>query len=73
MLPTKAVVDMYICVCQGITDTQIKNAVTEQGVTNMRQLGETLGVAQQCGKCRQIAKSIMDTTIVDESLFKNVG
>lgn len=64
---------MYICVCQGITDTQIKKAVSERGVTDMRQLGDALGVAKQCGKCSQIAQSIMDQAIVDERLFKNVG
>lgn len=64
---------MYICVCQGITDTQIKNAVSQKGVTNMRQLSDVLGVAKQCGKCSQVAQSIMDQAIFDESLFKNVG
>ena len=64
---------MYVCLCLGITDRDIKQAVREQGVGNMRQLRESLGVGGQCGKCVQMAQAIVDNTIVDESLFKEVS
>jgi bacterioferritin-associated ferredoxin len=63
---------MYVCLCHGITDKAIKQAVREDGVGNMRQLKQKLGVATQCGKCAQMAQVIIDTTIMDESLFKEV-
>ena len=64
---------MYVCMCYGITDTAIKRAVTEDGVGNMRQLKEQLQVGSQCGRCIRMAQQIIDSTIIDESLFKDVG
>jgi len=63
---------MYVCLCHGITDKAIKQAVLEDGVGNMRQLKQKLCVGTQCGKCVQMAQSIIDNTIIDESLFKEV-
>ncbi len=63
---------MYVCLCHGITDSAIKKAVVDGGVGNMRQLRETLGVGSQCGKCVKMAQQIIDDTIIDESLFKEV-
>ena len=64
---------MYICLCNGITDKQIKNAVRQEGVGNVRDLKNSLNVGNQCGRCVQMAQDIIDATIVDESLFKDVG
>ena len=63
---------MYVCICHGITDKAIKQAVLEDGVGNMRQLKQKLGAGTQCGKCVHMAKTIIDNTIIDESLFKEV-
>jgi len=63
---------MFVCLCHGITDKAIKQAVLEDGVGNMRQLKQKLGVGTQCGKCIQMAQAIIDSTIIDESLFKEV-
>jgi len=49
---------MYVCLCQGITDGQIRQA-TRQGCANFRELRSRLGVASQCGKCARSAKQIM--------------
>lgn len=64
---------MFVCLCYGITDTQIQNAVTEHGIGNMRELRERLRVGTQCGSCIDMAASIIDKTIVNDSLFKDVG
>lgn len=64
---------MFVCMCYGITDTQIKNAVEQQGVGNMRDLKAKLGVGSQCGSCVDMASAIIDQTIIDETLFKDVG
>ncbi|WP_133470966.1 (2Fe-2S)-binding protein [Paraglaciecola marina] len=63
---------MYVCLCHGITDKAIQQAVREDGVGNMRQLKKKLNVGSQCGKCVQLAQTIIDNTIIDESLFKEV-
>ncbi|MCU7555129.1 bacterioferritin-associated ferredoxin [Alteromonas sp. ASW11-19] len=64
---------MYVCMCYGITDKAIRSAVEEGGVGNMRELRQQLDVGSQCGKCIQMAQQIIDTTIIDETLFRDVG
>jgi bacterioferritin-associated ferredoxin len=64
---------MFVCLCHGITDTQIENAVRTNGVGNLRELKSKLGVGSQCGTCIDMAQDIIDSTIIDDSLFKNVG
>ena len=64
---------MYVCICKGITDHQIKQMVTEEGVGSMRELKKHLAVGSQCGTCVKVAQNIIDATIVDEALFKDVG
>jgi len=63
---------MFVCLCHGITDTQIKEAVRTHDVGNMRMLKSMLGVGSQCGSCIETAQNIIDTTIVDDSMFKEV-
>jgi len=64
---------MYVCMCYGVTDTQIRQAVGTEGVGNLRELRAHLDVGSQCGKCIQMAQQIIDSTIVDDSLFKEVS
>jgi bacterioferritin-associated ferredoxin len=59
--------------CHGITDRQIENAVRHESVGNIRDLKKHLGVGSQCGTCIDMAVSIIDQTIMDNSLFKDVG
>ena len=49
---------MYVCICNGITDKQIRRAA-KSGVSNITQLQSTLGVATGCGKCKQQAAEIL--------------
>ncbi|KXU38538.1 (2Fe-2S)-binding protein [Ventosimonas gracilis] len=52
---------MYVCLCQGVTDNQIRQAV-HQGCANFRELRSRLGVASQCGKCARSAKQLLRET-----------
>ncbi|MFV0276578.1 MAG: bacterioferritin-associated ferredoxin [Parahaliea sp.] len=55
---------MYVCICKGITDTQIRAAV-QDGASSIREVRNSLGVASQCGKCgilaREIVRESLDT------------
>lgn len=64
---------MFVCMCFGITDKQIKNAVETHGVGNVRELKKVMALGSQCGKCVELAQEIIDNTIVDETLFMDVG
>ena len=52
---------MYVCICNAITDKQIRRAA-ESGVTSLWELQEKLGVASNCGKCGEMAVSIIRET-----------
>ena len=64
---------MYVCICKGITDKDIQSLVREQGVGSLRELKQHLPLGSQCGTCTKVAQNIIDDTIMDESLFKDVG
>jgi bacterioferritin-associated ferredoxin len=52
---------MYVCLCQGVTDGQIRDAILE-GCCSYRDVRQTLGVASKCGKCATFAKEIVRDT-----------
>jgi len=49
---------MYVCVCNAITDSQIREAA-EAGVDDFWGLQAALGVATNCGACRETAVEIL--------------
>ncbi|MBX9763497.1 MAG: bacterioferritin-associated ferredoxin [Pseudomonadaceae bacterium] len=53
---------MYVCLCEGVTDGQIREAIYE-GCCNYRDVRAALGVASQCGKCACLAKQVIRETL----------
>ena len=49
---------MYVCVCNAITDKQIR-AAAEAGTTELWRLQAELGVATNCGSCSEVASEIL--------------
>ena len=47
---------MYICICKQVTEAQLRDEI-ERGATTVRQLRESTGVTNQCGKCGTCVKS----------------
>lgn len=54
---------MYVCICNGVTDTQIENAI-DNGAETMKELHSELGVGAQCGKCCQCAKRVLNSKLL---------
>jgi bacterioferritin-associated ferredoxin len=54
---------MYVCICNGITDTQIEAAI-DNGAETMRDLSNDLNIGSQCGKCCQCAKRVMNKKLI---------
>lgn len=53
---------MYVCVCNAITDSDIRQAV-EQGATTLPEVKRRLdGLASSCGKCAADARQIIRET-----------
>ena len=50
---------MYICICKGVTDSAIREAVNN-GAERMRDLKSCLGVTEQCGICACHTKEVLD-------------
>ncbi|QDP02739.1 (2Fe-2S)-binding protein [Thalassotalea sp. PS06] len=55
---------MYVCICHGITEQQIKESTLE-GASSMKCLKTQLAVASTCGKCSQVAKMVLDESLYD--------
>ncbi len=56
---------MYVCICKGITDTQLRAAV-QDGASSLRDVRNTLGVASQCGKCSMLTRDIVRESLQDD-------
>jgi bacterioferritin-associated ferredoxin len=50
---------MYICICNAVTEREIRNCCADEGACNLRDLERCLGVGTSCGRCRPAAKEIL--------------
>ena len=53
---------MFVCLCNGITDSQIRRAASD-GITSLGALQDELGVASQCGQCSDTASAVLAETL----------
>jgi bacterioferritin-associated ferredoxin len=56
---------MYVCICKGVTDHQIRDSV-EAGARDWRDVQQDTGCGTQCGRCACTAKSIMRDAVKTE-------
>lgn len=49
---------MYVCVCQAVTDRQIREAAQE-GARTLKDLRRDLGVTRDCGRCASCARECL--------------
>lgn len=56
---------MYVCICKGVTDHKIREAV-ESGARSFREVQRETGCSTQCGKCACVAKHVTREAIVEE-------
>lgn len=50
---------MYVCVCNAVTDRQIR-AAAEAGAETLADLSAALGVATCCGCCATLASEVLE-------------
>jgi len=48
---------MYVCICKGITDSQVQQAI-DNGA-DYKDLRQDLGIATDCGQCGSICKNMV--------------
>lgn len=58
---------MYVCLCSGVTDKQIIEAV-KNGHNSLEALNERLGVGANCGSCLSVAKELINHYAYDPEL-----
>jgi bacterioferritin-associated ferredoxin len=56
---------MYVCICNAVTDRQIKTAVQE-GHETFEKIQQQLDVGTCCGKCESHAKEVISEARNDE-------
>lgn len=49
---------MYVCVCQAVTDRQIREAASG-GARTLKDLRRELGIARDCGRCAGCARECL--------------
>jgi bacterioferritin-associated ferredoxin len=50
---------VYVCICNAVTDTEIREAVAT-GARSLGDLTATLGVASCCGRCADCATTLVE-------------
>jgi len=59
---------MFVCVCNGVTERQIREAAYE-GACSMTELSARLGVGAGCGACAQFAETVLHESLqIDKPL-----
>jgi len=52
---------MYVCMCNAITEREVRECA-RSGCCSLDALCTELGVGSGCGRCRPMAKEILDET-----------
>jgi bacterioferritin-associated ferredoxin len=58
---------MIVCVCNNISDREIRQAM-EFGITSMEELRGALGVATCCGQCFSCAEEILNEHLAAQAV-----
>jgi len=59
---------MYVCVCNAITDREIRGAA-ELGARTLDDLSATLGVATCCRRCSDCARKVLADALAPEAAY----
>lgn len=55
---------MYVCVCRGITDSQVTTAVSN-GARCVRDVNKCIGIPLQCGRCCVFMKEVIQDAVAN--------
>ena len=62
---------MYVCICNSVTESDIKKAVKD-GANSMHHLKTELKCSTQCGGCSQRARACLDKALEKQSGFADI-
>ena len=58
---------MLLCICKGVSDSHIKEQVS-QGACTMQKLRCQTGIGTQCGVCRKSARQLLNQIVAANSI-----
>lgn len=58
---------MYICICNAITESQIRACAEREGACSIVDLERCLGIGSGCGRCKHAAKEVLNETRSDST------
>ena len=56
---------MYVCVCNAVTDSNIRKAV-DAGVCNIKQLEKATACGSVCGCCKEMAIEVLRQAVAEK-------
>jgi bacterioferritin-associated ferredoxin len=56
---------MYICICNAVTDSVIRKAVSE-GAHSLCELSARTGCSTQCGRCVNTVREVLNEALADQ-------
>lgn len=62
---------MYICVCNAVTDSDIRKAV-DGGVRNLKQLRQATNCGTRCGSCTKMSIEVLQQALSEKRASKNL-
>jgi bacterioferritin-associated ferredoxin len=62
---------VYICICNAVTDSDIRRAVDE-GARSVRQLKMATGCSVSCGCCEQAVSEVLNETLKERNSFLQI-
>lgn len=63
---------MYLCMCKGVTDQQIRQAVA-QGARTMGEISARFGVGIECGKCLHDVQQFLEGCLAETAPISTIS
>jgi bacterioferritin-associated ferredoxin len=63
---------VYICLCNSITDSDIRHAAEHDGVRSMQQLKQHTGCSMSCGRCEATAREVLAEVLHERRNFLRI-
>ncbi|QLP45607.1 bacterioferritin-associated ferredoxin [Klebsiella michiganensis] len=64
---------MYVCLCNGVNDKKIRQAVRQFNPQSFQQLRKFIPVGNQCGKCVRAARAIMEDELTRMPEYQEIA
>jgi bacterioferritin-associated ferredoxin len=64
---------VYVCLCNGFTDTQVRTVLEQQGCGSTAQVYSAMGCRPKCGRCVPEVRRLMSANAERSPGLSNTG